>query len=227
MSLKDTARTVAALDTLHKAIGDHLKAGKHELEAGLKAAKAETGTQKISISLDDNGPDIGSVSLVQPKAAAAVTDPEAFAAWVVSFGDRFKSEIERKFVTSVRPVFQKMILDQVTAAGVAEWADPETGVIHEVPGVAMSGRAAYTRMTITDVGKAAIPQAWREGRLASVLPDIAPAAIESGDGEAEQLRAKVADLEKRLEWLNALEAAGVDNWGGIEVAIEMYNGGAE
>lgn len=226
MSLKDTARTVAALDTLHKAIGDHLKTGKQELEAGLKAAKAETGTQKISISLDDDGPDIGSVSLIQPKAAAAVTDPEAFAAWVVSFGDRFKSEIERKFVTSVRPVFQKMILDQVTAAGVAEWADPETGVIHEVPGVAMSGRAAYTRMTITDVGKAAIPQAWREGRLASVLPAIAPAAIESGDTDVAKLQARIAELEQRDAWLSSLEAAGVDNWEGYDGAREIH-GGAE
>lgn len=224
MSLKDTARTVATLDTLHKAIGDHLKAGKQELEAGLKAAKAETGTQKISISLDDDGPDIGSVSLVQPKAAAAVADADAFTAWVV---ENFATEVDRKFVTTVKPGFQKKVLDQLTAAGVTDWADPETGVIHVVPGVSMTGRAAYTRMTLTDAGKAAIPQAWREGRLAAVLPALAPAAIESGDGEAEQLRAKVADLEKRLEWLNALEAAGVDNWGGIEVAIEMYNGGAE
>lgn len=224
MSLKDTARTVAALDTLHKAIGDHLKAGKQDLEAGLKAEKAKTGTQKISISLDDDGPDIGSVSLVQPKAAAAVTDPTKFTEWV---RENYSGEIKRQLVTTVQPGFQKKLLDQMTAAGVAEWADPETGVIHEVPGVELQGRAAHTRMTIPDAGKAAIAEAWREGRLAAALPDLAPAAIEPGDGEAEQLRAKVADLEKRLEWLNALEAAGVDNWGGIEVAIEMYNGGDE
>jgi hypothetical protein len=227
MSLKDTARTVAFLDTLHKAIGDELKTGKQELEAGLKTAKAETGTQKISISLDDDGPDIGTVSLVQPKAAAAITDTDEFTAWVV---DNFATEVERKFVTTVKPSFQKKILDQLTAAGVTDWADPETGVIHEVPGVSMTGRAAYTRMTITDAGKAVIPQAWREGRLDSVLPAIAPAAIEPGDGsdgEAAKLRARIAELEERDRWLSALEAAGVDNWQGIEVAHEMHNGGAE
>lgn len=122
MSLKENARTVAALDTLHKAIGDHLKTGKQELEAGLKAAKAETGTQKISISLDDDGPDIGTVSLVQPKAAAAVTDADEFTAWVV---ENFATEVDRKFVTTVKPGFQKKILDQLTAAGVTDWADPE------------------------------------------------------------------------------------------------------
>jgi hypothetical protein len=227
MNLKDTARTVAALDTLHKAIGDHLKTGKQELEAGLKAAKAETGTQKISISLDDDSPDIGTVSLVQPKAVAAVIDDEKFTAWVV---ENFATEVERKFVTAVKPGFQKKILDQLTAAGVTDWADPETGVIHEVPGVSMTGRAAYTRMTITDVGKAAIPQAWREGRLASVMPTIAPAAIESGggsDGEAAKLRARIAELEERDSWLSSLEAAGLDNWSGVDVAREIHNGGAE
>lgn len=227
MSLKDTARTVAALDTLHKAIGDHLKTGKQELETGLKAAKKETGTQKISISLDDDGPDIGTVSLIQPKAAAAVTDTDEFTAWVV---ENFATEVERKFVTSVKPGFQKKILDQLTAAGVTDWADPETGVIHEVPGVSMTGRAAYTRMTITDAGKAAIPQAWREGRLASVLPAIAPAAIEPGDGsdgEAAKLRARIAELEGRDRWLSALEAAGVDNWEGWDHAVELSEGGAE
>jgi hypothetical protein len=102
-------------------------------------------------------------------------------------------------------------------------------VIHEVPGVEMQGRAAYTRMTIPDAGKAAIAQAWREGRLAAVAPAVAPAAIEPGkdDGEAEKLRARVAELEKRDAWLSALEAAGVDNWEGWDHAVELYNGGAE
>lgn len=174
MSLKDTARTVAVLSTLHSAIGDRLKDAKKELEAGLKAAKAETGTQKIAISLAE-GQDIGSVSLVQPKPAAAVTDAEAFTAWVL---ENYSTEITRRFVTEVKPGFQKKILEQVAAAGVAEWADPETGVIHEVPGVTMQGRAAYTRLTVPDEGKAAIAEAWREGGLP--LPDITGAAIEAG-----------------------------------------------
>ncbi|MGW1615739.1 hypothetical protein ACWCQZ_41085 [Streptomyces sp. NPDC002285] len=175
MSLKDTAARAAILDTLHKAIGDELKAAKRELEDGLRAAKQETGTQKISVSLDE-GQDIGTVSLVQPKAAAAVTDAEKFTAWVI---ENFKSEVERKFVTSVKPGFQKKLLDQITAAGVAEWADPETGVIHDVPGVEMQGRAAYTRLTVPDAGKQAIAEAWRSGALAQVvLPEITAGGAE-------------------------------------------------
>lgn len=223
MSLKDIAARAAVLSTLHDAIGDELKTAKKELEAGLKAAKAETGTQKISVSLDE-GPDVGTISLVQPKAAAAVTDSAQFTAWVRA---NFATEIEQKFVAAVKPGFQKKLLDQITAAGVTEWADPETGVIHEVPGVVMQGRAAYTRMTIPDVGKAAIAEAWREGRLADAVPPaLAPTPADGGrhDGEAEKLRKRVAELEGRDAWLSALEAAGVDNWQGIDVAHEMLDG---
>jgi hypothetical protein len=170
MSLKDIAARAAILDTLHKAIGDELKAAKRELEEGLRAAKAETGTQKVAISLSEQQ-DIGTASLVQPKAAAALVDPEKFKAWVI---DNYASEIKREFVTSVQPGFQKKILDQITAAGVAEWADPETGVIHDVPGVEMQGRAAYTRMTVPEAGKQVIAEAWRSGALANVvLPELA------------------------------------------------------
>ncbi|MFF7561924.1 hypothetical protein ACFZB4_18375 [Streptomyces pseudovenezuelae] len=216
MSLKDIAARATVLSTLHDAIGAELKAAKKELEAGLRTAKEETGTQKIGVSLGE-GPDVGTVSLVQPKASAAVTDAEAFIKWVM---EHFGSEIERKFVTVVKPGFQKKILDEITAAGVVEWVDEGTGVIHEVPGVAMQGRAAYTRMTVPDMGKAAIAQAWREGRLgAAVPPALAPAA---GDGEdAEKLRKRLAELEKRDEWLSCLEAAGVDNWSGYEHAISL------
>lgn len=223
MSLKDTARTLAVLSTLHDAIGDQLKPAKKELEAGLKAAKEETGTQKIAVSLDD-GQEVGTVSLVQPKPTATVTDPDAFAAWVVSLGDRFASEVERKFVTSVKPGFQKKLLTEITAAGTAEWADPETGVIHEVPGVTMQGRAAYTRLTVPDEGKAAIAEAWRAGTLP--LPGVSrPAAIEAGDGEdIEKLRKELDELRERDRWLSALEAAGVDNWQGIDYARELRGG---
>lgn len=175
MSLKDNAARAAVLDTLHKAIGDELKAAKRELEEGLRAAKQETGTQKVAISLDEQQ-DIGTASLVQPKAAAAVTDVEKFTAWVV---EHYKTEVERKFVTSVKPGFQKKILEQITAAGVAEWADPETGVIHDVPGIEMQGRAAYTRMTVPDEGKQAIAAAWQANKLTHlVLPQLT-----AGDSE--------------------------------------------
>lgn len=224
MNLKDTARTVAVLSTLHAAIGDQLKDAKRELETGLKTAKAETGTQKIAVSLDE-GQDIGTASLVQPKPTAAVTDPQKFTAWVL---EHYGSEITRRFVTEVKPAFQKKILSEITAAGTPQWADQETGLIHEVPGVTLQGRAAYTRLTVPDTGKAAIAEAWREGRLGASMPPAitaGPTTDATSDDETQQLRARLAELEERDAWLSALEAAGVDNWEGWQAAQAIREGG--
>lgn len=175
MNIKDTAKRAAILDTLHKAIGDELKAAKRELEDGLRAAKAETGTQKIAISLDEQQ-DIGAATLVQPAAAAIVTNDEKYKAWVM---DHYASEIKRKFVTEVRAAFTARLLKEMTAAGVAQWADPETGEIHDVPGVEMQGRTAYTRMTVPDAGKQAIVEAWQSGALSHlVLPQLTAGGAE-------------------------------------------------
>lgn len=176
MNVKEAAARAAVLDTLHKAIGEELKAAKRDLEAGLRAAKAETGTQKVTISLDEQQQDIGTASLVQPAAVAAVVDPEKFKAWVM---DHYASEIKREFVTLVQPAFQKKILDEITAAGVAQWCDKETGEVHDVPGVEMQGRAAYTRMTVPTTGKQAIAAAWQSGALAHlVLPELTAGGTE-------------------------------------------------
>jgi hypothetical protein len=175
MTLKDTAARAAILSTLHAAIGDELKTAKQELEDGLRAAKKETGTQKVTISLTEQQ-DIGTASLVQPKAAAAIVDAEKFKAWVV---DNYSSEIERRFVTDVRKSFVDRLLKEMTAAGVAQWADPQTGEIHNVPGVEMQGRAAYTRLTVPDEGKQAIAEAWQSGALAHlVLPELTAGGAE-------------------------------------------------
>jgi hypothetical protein len=175
MNVKEAAARAAVLDTLHKAIGDELKAAKRDLEDGLRAAKAETGTQKVTISLTEQQ-DIGTASLVQPNAAAVVTDEEKFRAWVMA---NYGSEIERKFVFEVRASFTTRLLKEMTAAGVAQWADPETGEIHDVPGVKMQGRAAYTRLTVPDEGKQAIAKAWHSGALAHlVLPELTAGGTE-------------------------------------------------
>lgn len=175
MNVKEAAARAAVLDTLHKAIGDELKAAKRELEDGLRAAKAETGTQKVTISLSEQQ-DIGTASLVQPAAAAVVADAEKFKAWVM---DNYGSEIERRFVTEVRASFTARLLKEMTAAGIAQWADPETGEIHDVPGVEMQGRAAYTRLTVPEAGKQAVAQAWQSGALAHmVLPELTAGGAE-------------------------------------------------
>ncbi|HVK34058.1 MAG TPA: hypothetical protein VM428_00215 [Microlunatus sp.] len=168
MSLKDTATRVAILDTLAKHITDQLKAAKAELETGLRAAKAETGTKTIAVDLA--GTDIGKATLVQKGPAATVTDDKALLAWVREVAP---TEISTRLVTEVRPSWLAVLKKQIEATGSTEWADPETGVIHDVPGISLVGRAAYTQVTIPADGKTAIAEAWRSGALTTmVLPEL-------------------------------------------------------
>lgn len=168
MTLKDTATRVAILDTLAKTIASELKTAKAELETGLRTAKAETGTQTIAVDL--NGTDIGKATLVQAKAAATVVDETALLAWVRTVAP---TEITTRLVTEIRPAWLAQLKKQIDAVGRLEWADPETGVIHDVPGIDMVGRAAYTRLTVPEVGKQAIGEAWRSGQLtAVVMPEL-------------------------------------------------------
>lgn len=176
MNLKDIATRTAVLTALAEAVDKELKDAKKELQEGLKAAKAESGTQQIGISLDE-GQDIGKASLVQPKATAAITDPDKFLAWAREVRP---TEVVTRLVTEVRPAWSSLVLKQIAAAGAAQWADPENGVIHDVPGVELQGRAAYTRMTVPDAGREAIARAWFEGRLAH----LNLLQLEAGDGDA-------------------------------------------
>lgn len=171
MSLKDTATRVAILDTLAAHIAAELKAAKAELQDGLRTAKAETGTQQIAVDL--NGADIGKATLVQPKAAATVTDEAALLAWVREVA---KSEVTTRLVTEIRPAWLAQLKKQIEAIGRPEWADPETGVIHDVPGIDLVGRTAHTRLTVPDAGKQAIGEAWRSGALLPMLLPELPAA---------------------------------------------------
>lgn len=45
-----------------------------------------------------------------------------------------------------------------------------------------------------------------------------------GDGWGPVDMDRLADLEENSKFLAALEAAGVDNWEGYEVACQIYNG---
>lgn len=170
MGLKDTATRTAVLSVLADVINAELKASKAELQQGLKAAKAETGTQQVGMELPD-GQDIGKATLVQPKATAVVTGPDLLIEWVRENAPA--GSITSRVVTEIRPSYLKVLLAEITAAGVAQWCDKETGEVHDVPGVQIQGRAAYTRTTIPDTGKQAIAQAWREGALTNmVLPEL-------------------------------------------------------
>lgn len=176
MSLKEAAAREAYLKTLLDVVNDAYKEARTETQNLLDTAAEETGTRQVAVTLP-GGPDIATVSLSAGEGAAKVTDPEKFKAWVL---DNFDSEIKREFVTSVQPAFEKKLLAELTAAGGTEWADPETGVIHEVPGVEIAPSRARTHaVRFKKDGRDQVMTAWREGRLATVaLPQLTAGGAE-------------------------------------------------
>lgn len=177
MSLRDAAARAAYMNVISKVVSAEDKAARKQLAAEFKAERERTGTKSCDASLPD-GTDIGAVTLVQPKAAAAVTDAEAFARWVRA---TYPTEVAGiRLVIDVQPAFLKRVLAEVTAAGVPQIADRETGEVHDVPGVAVQGRAAYVRVTVPDDGEAAVMEALRSGGLAAlVMPALAPAPADT------------------------------------------------
>lgn len=176
MSLRDAAAREAYLKTLLDVVNDAYKEARAETQSLLDTAATETGTRQVAVTLPD-GPDIATVSLTAGEGAAKVTDPEKFKAWVL---ENYGSEIKREFVTSVQPAFEKKLLAELTAAGGTEWPDPETGVIHDVPGVEIAASRARTHaVRFKTGGRDQVMTAWREGRLATVaLPQLTAGGAE-------------------------------------------------
>jgi hypothetical protein len=176
MSLKEAAMREAALKTLLDKVQSAYDDARKVTRTALEAADKESGTRKAAVALPD-GPDIATVSLSSGEAAAKVTDEEAFKAWVIAC---YGTEVERRFVTEVRAAFRDKVLGALTAAGSAEWADPDSGVIHEVPGVAIAPSRARTHsLRFKAGGRDQVMQAWRDGRLAAVaLPELTAGGAE-------------------------------------------------
>lgn len=217
-NLLNLAREEATLKALADVVTDRLKQVRAETQAALDAAEEQTGTRQVAAKLPDGTP-VATISLTDPKPEARVTDTDAFQKWVM---EAFPSEIERRFVAEVRPAFLDKVLAEMTAAGVARLVDKETGELHDVPGVEVKAtRSRNHSLRFKPGGRDGIAAAWQAGTLA--LPGVGvPAAVESGDSA--RLLAELEKLRKRDEWLSCLEAAGVDNWSGMEHAISLRDG---
>lgn len=176
MNLKEAAMREAALRTLLDKVQEAYDDARKDTRAALEAADKESGVRKAAAVLP-GGPDIATVSLSAGEATAKVTDEEAFTAWVIA---NYGTEIERRFITEVRAAFRDKVLGALTAAGGTEWVDPESGVIHEVPGVVIAPSRARTHsLRFKKDGRDQVMAAWRDGRLAAVaLPELTDGGAE-------------------------------------------------
>lgn len=168
----DLALEEAALKTLADAILDRLKAVKAEMQEALVTG----GIGKIDATLPD-GTKVATISRSDAKPSAVITDDDAFLAWVRANSPH---NITSKVVTEVRPAYRTALLAEMTAAGVAEWADRDTGEVHQVPGVEVKATRSLTHsVRPTAGGREAIAEAWRTGALAHLsIPQITAGGAE-------------------------------------------------
>lgn len=175
MTLQDAVAREAVLKALADRIGEEYKLVRAEVQAELDANR---GLQQVAAELPD-GRRIAKISLTDPEPAAVVTDPDAYLAWVRDQHPG-RDNIVRRMVTEVRPAFTTALLAELTAAGVPQWCDTETGEVHTVPGVqirATRGRSHSVRFE--KGGRDLVAEAYRAGLLTDlVMPELTTGGAE-------------------------------------------------
>ncbi|MFI0593664.1 hypothetical protein [Streptomyces griseus] len=169
---------------------DRAKAMFAEVDADASALLAQqykaTKSTKAEVTLPDGETKFATVTRVGGEAEAQVTDREAFTAWVRDTYPEFWNFkiVPASTVTVVDDAFVDRVLASVSAANGPEYADPTTGVVHTVPGVAIRPtRRAYFRWLFTRStksqpldGRELAAQAITAGLISTDTPPALPAA---------------------------------------------------
>ncbi|WP_329219184.1 hypothetical protein [Streptomyces microflavus] len=183
-AIREAVTHQAVLGALLDEVKQAYAAARTDAEYLLTQQYKATGSTKVDATLPD-GTKVGSITRTPGETAAKVIDEELFRAWV---RDTYPSEhvvkaVPMRIVAEVQPGFTSKLLAEMTAAGRAQYADPTTGEVHDVPGVAIApARAASTRITYgrkskgqSRTGRELIADAWRTTDLPTrVLPALAP-----------------------------------------------------
>ncbi|MFJ3867878.1 hypothetical protein [Streptomyces nigra] len=116
-----------------------------------------TKSTKADVTLGgDDDTKFATVTRVGGEAEARITDRTAFEAWVRdTYPDHFGFRIiPARTEVFVDDAFADRVLNAATAANSPQYADPDTGVIHDVPGVAIQPtRSPYFRWLFTRSSK--------------------------------------------------------------------------
>ncbi|MGW1405055.1 hypothetical protein [Streptomyces sp. NPDC002403] len=169
---------------------DRAKAMFAEVDTDATALLAQqyraTKSTKAEITLPDGETKFATVTRVGGEAEAQVTDRDAFHAWVRdTYPDHWSFKVvPARTETVVDGAFADRVLSAVTAANVAEYADPATGVVHDVPGVAIRPtRSPYFRWLFSRAskrqpldGRELAAQAIQAGQISTESPPALPSA---------------------------------------------------
>ncbi|MFF3353353.1 hypothetical protein ACFYWN_12010 [Streptomyces sp. NPDC002917] len=172
-AVKDATTREAVLKALLDEVKEAYEAARTDVQYLLDRQEQATGARQFGAALPD-GTKLGTVSLTGGSPAAVVTDDEAFTAWA---REAFPAEARTRIVKDIQPAFVKRLLAEMTAAETTQVCNPETGEVHDVPGVQIKAtRARSHSVRFTKTGRELVADAWRTGALAPlILPALAPA----------------------------------------------------
>ncbi|MGE9695944.1 hypothetical protein [Streptomyces sp. CH6] len=168
----EAVREAIGREAILKALLDQIKDAYKDAQADVQTLVdqqyAATGSTRHEAVL--GGVKVGSITRRAGEKSAQITDEKKFTAWVA---ETYPSEYIVQITKAVRATFTAALLSQMTAAQAAQYADPETGEVHDVPGVeikparARSHALTFSRATKAQPlgGREVIARAWREGQL--------------------------------------------------------------
>lgn len=158
--MKRLARTVIAA----KLIADEIKAIGDEAKAELLYEMTAAGAERIRVT-DEDGTDLGPVSVGAGRISATVVNEAAFAAWV-------KRTYPEAIVETVNPDMRLRLLNAAKKA--REPVDVETGEV--IPGLDITQGASYAS------GR---PTAEAKARMKTLLTDSPLLELAGGEAGAE------------------------------------------
>lgn len=194
-SLRDLANERAAIDLMIDRLMTAKKGNAKRMQAALDAADKETGQERVAACLP-SGEEVATISLKKGSVGPVVTDAEAFAVWV---RDTFPNDevTTVRVVREVKPWKSAELIAAMDAIGLgmagpgeplrpAQWANPETGELIDVPGVHIKPTVARTHQRRWKPGGAErLLAAYLAGELTEVMQRaIGPADVDAESGEA-------------------------------------------
>ncbi|MGW3057708.1 hypothetical protein ACWC98_17555 [Streptomyces goshikiensis] len=177
-TLRELALEEAALDLLAARVATAKKDVRTRMQVALDAAAKRDGVERVVATLP-NGETVATISLRAGATGPVVTDEEALARWLRQTYPE-QDWTTTRIVREVRPWKLAELVAQMDAAQTAQIVDPDTGEVHDVPGVIIKPTRARTHgLTWKKGGKELTGEAWRSGALRRYMQALTAAPEEA------------------------------------------------
>lgn len=177
-TLRELALEEAALDLLAARVAAAKKDVRSRMQTALDGAARRDGVERVVATLP-NGETVATISLRAGATGPVVVDEDELARWLRHTYPA-QEWTTMRLVREVRPWKLAELVAQMDAAGAAQIVDPDTGEVHDVPGVLIKPVRARTHfLTWRKTGKAAVGEAWRSGALTGYMAALTAAPEES------------------------------------------------